>query len=102
MRCAALATLLLLGACDRYPALREADAARDAQQFIAAGDCRFVSVYGVAEETPGVTLEDQITRGARPIEGTSDTPASQAEIRFNERARRYAERYNQEILAYCR
>jgi len=101
MRAVALLALFLC-ACDSYPALREGDAAREARRFIADGDCQFLSVYGIAEEAPGVPFDEQIRRGARPIEGTGDTPASRAEMRFNERARRYAHRYNQEILAYCR
>lgn len=102
MRWIALAMLLLVSACDSYPALREADAAREAQQFIASGDCRLLSVYGLSEEAPGAAFEDQSRLGARPIEGTSDTPGSHAEVRFNMRARKYAALYNEEILANCR
>ena len=97
----AILALAILASCDAYPALRERDAAPDARQAIASGDCRLIGVFGFTTETPGAPYEEKVRRGARMIEGTSDTPATGAEVRFNNRARIYAERYNQEILAHC-
>lgn len=101
MRPLAIGLLCALTACDFYPAMRESEAAEDAQQHIASGDCRLLGVYGVALETPGAAYEEAISRGVRPIEGTSDVIDSPSHERFNRRARRYAERYNLTIKSHC-
>jgi hypothetical protein len=96
-----IALAFIAAACDRYPALRTHGAPLDAQRAVAAGDCRLVGVYGLTTETPGAPYEEKVRRGVRVIEGTSDEPDGPAAIRLNDRARRYAERYNREVLARC-
>jgi len=85
--------------------LDTADAAADFQrQVLQKHDTRFIAMYGFATIVPGTDEARHSNlirhRGVRYIEGTSDTPASLEEVRLNDKAEIYAERYNIMLLKY--
>jgi hypothetical protein len=81
--------------------LWRADAQRDLFAALARGDKRFVGVYGVASEVPGVTDSRLVRRfGVRFIDGTSDVRATPESRRLNILARDYARRYNKLLLRH--
>jgi hypothetical protein len=62
-------------------------------------DVHFLAVYGFTTDVPGVS--DLTLVGAtayRMLDGTSDGTASLSRLRYQSEARRYARRFNQEML----
>ena len=83
--------------------LSHADARRDVATALKRGDKRFIGVYGVASEVPGVSDSGLVHRfGVRFIEGTSDVRPTPESRRLNTLARDYALRYNQLLLRHVR
>jgi hypothetical protein len=86
--------------------LKIENAAEDARRALKAGDLRLLGVYGFTTYVPGnpsTSPEDagsvRSTYGVKMIEGTTDAPTSGEHEQLNENAYRYAEKYNQTILA---
>ena len=81
--------------------LATADVAADVQAAMATGDDRFVAVMGVGLMVPGVPdyHENYADRGVRMIENTSDIIENEEHLRLQLVAGRYAEQYNQLLLA---
>ena len=76
-----------------------ANAEQDCKRAIAHRDLRFVGVAGYALDVPGVPNYHERywkTNGVKVIEGTSDV----GNRPFNDAARTYARRYNEELLKY--
>ena len=76
-----------------------ANSEEDCRRAIAHHDLRFVGVAGAALDVPGVA--DYQTRywntpGVKVIARTSDV----GDLAFNEAARKYARRYNAQLLKY--
>lgn len=88
----------LLSLCEK---LQEANVRDDVESMVQKGDLRPVGVYGIALEAPGFpwprTWEPS---ELRMIEGTSDAPESEAEIKLNRIAREYANEYNRYIFPH--
>jgi hypothetical protein len=81
--------------------LWRADAQRDVSAALARGDKRFIGVYGIAAEAPGVTDSRLLRRfGVRFIEGTSDVRPTPESRQLNSLARKYALRYNGLLLQH--
>jgi hypothetical protein len=79
--------------------LDRADPQRDVSVAIARGDMRFIGVYGVASEVPGVSDARLRSRyRVRFLAGTSDVRPTAESRRLNTLAREYARRYNQLLL----
>lgn len=77
-------------------------AEQDAKASLARGDHRLLAVNGFVRETPGVDIgmnEARVRYGVRVLDRTSDLSRSDEEDAFNISARKYAERYNREIVA---
>jgi len=88
--------------CSSFKGVDIDAAVSDAQNAIAKGDFRLLAVNGYATEVP----VPRNFGGAAPksievsvIEGTSDAYSNPRCIELNDRARRYAEIYNKEILS---
>ncbi len=76
-----------------------ANAEEDCRRAISRHDLRFVGVPGYALDVPGVPDYHNRcwkTNGVKVIAGTSDV----GDIAFNETARKYARRYNAELVKY--
>ena len=91
---------LLLGA------MADADPATDLRQAISRHDLRFIGIYGFSLSVPG-TPRDGFNllvglKGINAVEGTSDTPQTEGESRLQDRAERYALRYNQSLLRFLK
>jgi len=81
------------------PHPERADPAQDCRRAIAHHDLRFVGVAGYALDVPGVPDYHERywkTNGVKVITGTSDT----GDRAFNEAARAYARRYNEQLLKH--
>jgi hypothetical protein len=91
---------------DELRSLNVENAVEDARKALKAGDRNVLGVYGYTTDVPGLPpalREDprslRTTYGIRMIEGTTDAPSSEEHEKLNDNAYRYAEKYNQTILA---
>ena len=75
--------------------------AQDLDAALMAGDSRFVCVYGITADAPGVESLDRPVlqrQGMKCLEGTSDAIESPEHNELIRRASRYARDYNVELL----
>jgi hypothetical protein len=85
--------------------LREADAARDAEDAIRRGDLRLLAMAtrnpvppGIA---PGSVAEAKAKCDLRYVEGSTDMVAGKVHLKFLQAAQKYAEQYNRVMLKSC-
>ncbi|MBZ5643322.1 MAG: hypothetical protein LAO19_11215 [Acidobacteriia bacterium] len=82
--------------------LKIENAAADARNSIESKDFRLLAVRGYVLEVPGTSEDIQnikTTYGLKEIEGTSDAVEGPDHKLLIDNARRYAEKYNQTIIA---
>lgn len=94
------------GSCADLASYEPVRAEREATLAFGAGDKRLLGVRGYTTFAPGLgpgPLDAELSgRPLRIIEGTSDFPLTQGCERLNDRAFRYAVRYNRRIMALVR
>ena len=114
-----LCLLPLLGGCsdtapkkeqvpDAYPQLawlNKADAEKDSEAAIKSGDFRLLAIPGRGDMVPGVSVEDKSRIldkcSTKLMEGMGDTIRDPEHRKWWQKARDYAQAYNQKMLKHC-
>lgn len=87
---------------DELERIAIADPETDLQVSLSKGDLRFVGIYGYTLVAPGVPSSEAELQGIRGIEGTSDYVKNDLQRGLQEKASKYAGKYNQLLLEHLK
>ena len=81
---------------------KSADPSADLERAWTKGDLRFIGVYGLALETPGILFGSDKgfigLFGVNPVQGTTDAITFSEQFEFNGVASQYAKKYNLKLF----